>query len=835
MNIAKQIEEIIAQRQQQAKELEGVLKKWESLKQTLKKLENERLKHLTINSEGTSNIAVRLQTINFSKLIDEINEELIELKTLKKRLSSETLNIGVVGRMRQGKSTLLRSLTGLSDDEIPTSSGGVCTRGLSKIFHVTNPGEVRNEVEFHSWPSFKEIIDLYFDKLDLEGSKPNIQDDIELESPPRLSKDIAQNVNARFLYGRLRKEYYSKFKDYKSLLTGSSRVIPPEDIKKYTTLIEDNDDTANSEYLAVKELRIYCQFPHQDEVGKIGVIDLPGLGDNSISDVELLIKTLKQDIDFILFVRRPDLIGSDWEDSDRNMYQIASEALGDFPIKDCSFMVLNKIKEQEKASLEACERFRDSIESQEIKVSQSVIANCADHDEVKNTILIPVLSNLTQNIHAVYGKYLSYHNQRLERLRGEIGKKLELSRNLLEGYGEQEEQGFNAWFHKILWENLNSEIFRKLAELEEKQNQAESKFQAEVEKVVKSCREDNTILSLNYIKGLRAKQQNSWKISYYMCINEVKQKLTRDFESLATTLEESEKELQKSVVNILIKDGNLGNLTVEKEIEFFQEIEKQLPIVRNARKLTQAFQEIHNPTRTYKDTIIEWIQPHLDELNPDQHLDPISKNQLSPNNLDVTPEEVNELEKTVSNLTDEQVSQIETSISNPTTDLVSEISKLIGPMIGIYLPDVIIQKSSRLAVEQIFPFIHSLIRRQKNTQVNGNTNPEHSPNLYSAELLLKEIDSIRNDVVNKCENKLCSVLNFPNKMAHSKYDKFVTLAFNNEDAKIEWLDFYGKHQAKLYPGADLREENQKIEREWENLVNYANQANEDDGLLLYKR
>ncbi len=828
MNIAQQIELILEKRQGQARNIEIVLDKWINLKKLLEKLENERHKHLNGESEGHSNFIKRLEKIDFPKLIKEINQVLNELENLKKRLSRKTLNIGVVGRMRQGKSTVLQNLTGLSDDEIPTSSGGVCTRSLSKIYHESN-SETINEVEFHSWSSFLEIIHLYFDKLGLQASKPNVPDDIDLELLPFLPKEKAKDENSKYLYGRLRKEYYEKFPHYKSLLTGSCKAIRKEDIKKYTTLIEGSDDTANSEYLAVKELRISCPFPHQEEVGKIGVIDLPGLGDNSIFDVELLIKTLKQDIDFILFVRRPDPLASDWEESDRQMYQIAREALGDFPIQECSFMIFNKVKKQEQESLRACERFRDSIESQEIKVSQSLIADCLDRNEVKSKILIPVLDNLTQNINSVYKQYLRSHNQHLKLLRSEITQKLEISTNIFKGFGEEDEQGFNAWFHKSLWKSLSAEIYTKLEELESKQNEAELKFKDEVERVVQYCREKDVILSEGEIRGIRFKQQNSWKITYYMCINEVKQRLTTEFQTLAKTLEDSEKELQKSVVRILAEDGKLNNLTLEEGIEFFKEIEKQLP--GNAKMLAQAFQEIQNPTRTYKDTIIRWIQPHLDKLNPDQHLDPISQAQVLENALDVTPEQVNELETTVYNLTDEQVSTLETSISNPTADLLSDISKVIAKWVGIPLPDEIIQIVSRLAIEKMFPFIGTLIHK-KVPQLNSSKNQVDHTYSYSAQSLLEEIDSIRNEVVNQCDLTLQTVLHFPNQMAHSRYDKFVTLAFKNEDAKIEWQDFYGKYEAKLYPGAEQRKENKEVEQKWENLVNSALKANEDDGLLL---
>ncbi|WP_028082537.1 dynamin family protein [Dolichospermum circinale] len=870
MSIASQIEAVIAQRQNQAKNVEIALKNWENLKQTLKNLENKRLKNLDNDTERKSNLSTRLNNINFSQLIEKVNQELNKLENLKNRLSRQTLNIGVVGRMRQGKSTLLKSITGLSDDEIPTSSGGVCTKVLSKIFH--EPQMIGNDVEFHSWPSFKEILHLYFDKLGLQGVKPNEKDDVKLESFPRLPEDKAKDENARHLYGRLRKEYYSKFETYQTLLDGRTKAISKAEIKQYTT----QDDENNSEYLAVKEMRIRCQFPY-DEVGKIGVIDLPGLGDNPISDVELLIKTLREDIDFIIFVRRPDPMGCDWEYADREMYTIARAALGEFPIKECSLMVFNKIKEQEQLSLKACQRLEEKIEAQEIKVCRTVIADCTDSDAVKSDILIPALQDLTKNINSVYQEYFKLQNDRLKKLRSEISQELQKADKVLEGYSEEDNEGFNAWFLTKLWKQLSKEIYAKLEELDKKQNDLDPIFKAAMEKVIDYCNQENEILTTSDIQGYRYQNQNSWKIAYYFSINEVKDRLTNQFKTLATTLEESEKQLQLSVVKILSKYGNLERLTQNQEVDFFKDIEKALPSANRSttEKLVKAFQEMQNSTTTYKDIIIGWIEEHLDELNPDQHLDPISKSQLEneTNEIDVSSDQI---KKTVSeilakdniislikdyldtethtqllgnerDISSDQLDQLtkiitkvieddnfsfeeETSNSNPIGERFSEIGLIILKAFGIHVSDELIRTISRLIINQI----NSFLGRQSKTIVPSNSSKikTNSTTSYSPDLFLKEIDDLRKKVVRECHETLKLKLNHPNYMAHSKYSKFVTLAFNNQDAKIGWQDFYSKHEDILYPLADQKGKNEKVQQDWEKLVQSAIILNEEDSLFL---
>ena len=53
----------------------------------------------------------RLREINLTDIQSSINEELGALGKLKNRFSRNTLNIGVIGRARQGKSRLLQSLS----------------------------------------------------------------------------------------------------------------------------------------------------------------------------------------------------------------------------------------------------------------------------------------------------------------------------------------------------------------------------------------------------------------------------------------------------------------------------------------------------------------------------------------------------------------------------------------------------------------------------------------------------------------------------------------------------------------------------------------------------
>src|SRR5437762_644341 len=74
-----------------------------------------------------THLSEQIKGVDLSTLQDGIQRELGTLARLQTRFARQTLNVGVIGRARQGKSRLLQSLSGLSEQEIPTGDLGACT------------------------------------------------------------------------------------------------------------------------------------------------------------------------------------------------------------------------------------------------------------------------------------------------------------------------------------------------------------------------------------------------------------------------------------------------------------------------------------------------------------------------------------------------------------------------------------------------------------------------------------------------------------------------------------------------------------------------------------
>ncbi|MEM1170242.1 MAG: hypothetical protein AAGJ08_14475 [Cyanobacteria bacterium P01_H01_bin.35] len=139
----------------------------------LKDLQESILKLSTASSMGVQ----QLYQINFQAILDSIAQQRKVWENLWQRLNRDTINIGVVGLARQGKSTFLQNVAGLTDEEdegiIPSSDRLPCTTVQSNIYH--HEGETFAKVYFHSESSFiEEIITPYYQELGFENIPKNI-------------------------------------------------------------------------------------------------------------------------------------------------------------------------------------------------------------------------------------------------------------------------------------------------------------------------------------------------------------------------------------------------------------------------------------------------------------------------------------------------------------------------------------------------------------------------------------------------------------------------------------------------------------------------------------
>ncbi|AUT02078.1 hypothetical protein CLI64_17745 [Nostoc sp. CENA543] len=618
MSRTERIAKIIAKRQPLAKKITEVEENLNSISYALHYLEDYR-NQLLATVEDIS-ISGKLQAIDFAKIQLSLVAELEALSKLKARFSRNTLNIGVIGRARQGKSRLLQSLTKLTAAEIPDGSGEHCTGVRSTIYH--NPAfETYGEVTFHTERSFlDEVIAPYYEQLKL-GAKPITLGEFATQPLPSLPSNFA-GAEGGAKYEHLR-GYHKNIDKYRHLFREiSPRRISRDEIRAYVAQDNLEGERIYFNYVAVKDVKIVCKFPN-DDVGQIALVDLPGLGDTGIGDEERMVKTIGQEVDAVLFVRMPKPSGDFWGDVDVKLYDTARSALTDLPIEQWSFMVLNRTDRGSNYGDNAsnCERLTQSITDKHIKLVECITANCADPDEANNKVLDRVVDYLATEITSLDKKYASSCQERLEQLQSAIDAELDKAKNALgQPIQSAETSRFEVLF-KQLWEQLTTGLEILLKELSKQIDKHDRDFKEAVEAAIKACYEDTKLPSS--IEGIEVRRNvsNSYETAYNEYLNEIRAHISKHFLTLDEGLKNSLNRVKSQVAQVLIEKGNLGGLTEVRGADFVQAIAKLLPddLIGDGQpcRIKFGFQILAEFELSYRGMIQHRIRKCLNDLSPD--------------------------------------------------------------------------------------------------------------------------------------------------------------------------------------------------------------------------
>ncbi|MCT7952858.1 dynamin family protein [Ancylothrix sp. C2] len=577
-------------------------------------LENlEAQRHQLIDKVNDPTVAGRLEEINFSNIQAGIFKELEALGKLKARFSRDTLNIGVVGRMRQGKSTLLQSLTGLGDDVIPARSGGACTAVRSIIRHRPLQ-DTQATISFYSEESlFKEVILPYYQALNLTPIPINFDDFVHSSFSHKIP---GTDATKEAIYKRLKSDFYTHRHTYRPLLGAEKRTVSKEQIKDYVTHSGDDNQLEGYKNLAVREVEIYCSFPNP-EVGKIALVDIPGLGDLKLGDEALMLETLGREVDVVLFVRRPDPIGDAWKVEDTDLYNTAVRALRDLPQR--SFMVINELRDNPE-STPLCQKFKQQINQGTvgIKVVECLVTNCQDKEKA-NQLLDRVLDYLANHIATLDNQYANKTQQNLLEIEKAVKAELEKAQN---AFGEATMSGsdfsVSVDLFKPLIDHLKNRLTQLLNSLRQQRENESTDFKDKVLEVVKKCRSNTPIPSIEQIE-FRANALGGIPNAYYDYLNKIRADLSQQFLCLDDGLKLSLNRVKSQVAEVLIKEGKLEKLAEEKGAEFIKALAEIIPaeLIRGKEsKLKLGFKLLADFELSYRGLVQHRIRQHLDVLTP---------------------------------------------------------------------------------------------------------------------------------------------------------------------------------------------------------------------------
>ncbi|MEA5472603.1 hypothetical protein VB714_27315, partial [Spirulina sp. 06S082] len=310
---------------------------------------------------------------------------------------------------------------------------------------------------------------------------------------------------------------------------------------------------------------IFCPFPNRD-VGKIALVDVPGLGDTRLGDEQLILETLGQEIDLVLFIRRPDALRFVWEKRDTELYKTANQALNN--LENRSFLILNHVCGRNN-NLQACEALKATHQAKHLKTVRCEIIDCSNAEEA-NAVLDSILDYLAANIKALDDQYARTYQDRLNQLQQQIKAELVKARQN-ESSGMAIESLDDSDRFDALFDRLWTKLARSLEELVydfdwERQNEENNDFQRQVAITIESCKTDTGLPltpeqepDIEQILDMRG-NFGDWPSTYSYYLHGIRTHLTRKFESMDMGLQKYV-DLAKSIVTeVLIETANLDNL-----------------------------------------------------------------------------------------------------------------------------------------------------------------------------------------------------------------------------------------------------------------------------------
>jgi hypothetical protein len=566
-----------------------------------------------------------LADMDFDRLAARTSDQQAFLEILGRRFERETLNIAVVGMANQGKSFLLRTISGLPQTVIPDRNNQhnqlePLTGARSTIFHQAG-GEVRGRVVFHSEASLLEILNKYRHTLKTSISHPPAVFDAPFTSLDdflqRRFPEPGNDQAAPSRYKVLLKELYK----YLELLAHHRNYIgqpPMNDLseKDIATFVTQADGKKASDqkrlYLAVNEVQITCTFQY-DEVGKIALIDLPGLGEATLGGPERLMAALKFDADIALFVWRP-VPSHLYEGNDIiNLYDTCYQALADIlPLPEWSYLVLNYHKGIDNYQL--CREVLDKIDSKQVsyRFFDQAICDCSSREEVKEKVLKPILHHLATHIGALDRRLAQRFFNSVQQLAGDTEALLQRLRNsFAESPESWEEVKFGELF-RSKWEDLQETFSQLIRALAEKADEPDPSFQQKVEAMLDECEKKAFLPSV-----IDLEEQVSAKSFDKALIDQMiwtRATLGDKLRSLDTALDQPLETVKGEVVRVLTTAGGFA-CTGRQSLTSLRDA-----IAPTASPLKDAFDVLSNFNLSARGLVGSKIRAELQALEPRRHL-----------------------------------------------------------------------------------------------------------------------------------------------------------------------------------------------------------------------
>ncbi|MCX4405343.1 MULTISPECIES: hypothetical protein [unclassified Streptomyces] len=614
MSRADRIAEIRRRRARQAQVLERAHTWVTDVLERLRELEALRTELLgQVPDEARSRLTALGAEVN--GLLEELPGEVAALDAVAARFRRATLNVGVIGKARQGKSRLIQSLTGLTDQEVPTSDGGFCT-GVTSVLRHEEGVPTQAQVYFHSERSFlREVIAPYYAELGL-GPAPTT---LERFAGPLPSEPSGETSVEGSRYNHL-VQYHTALPEYRRYLgMASPHLVSPHEIRRFVAQSDEHDQQRYHTFRAVRYVRITTHFAHQDWTG-LSLIDLPGLGDSNLQDAQRIVAALKDEIDVVVFLRRPDPLGDGIDTSDYQLYDHVQEGLPDTGLDRCSFLVINKCSGPKgDNSANARKMAEQWLPASRFTVAEAHIADCSQPDDVAGA-MDRVLDYLLAHLDDLDNRYLAVRSEKAAELHERLTHVTAQAERLADLA-----QPTEIWFLPFtsLFKQTHGQLAHALAalvrELSDERDLTDGLLADAVDTVLEAAERDPAHATPDELVA-RAAAEDGLSMAYGKYLNESRARLSRRFLECDVALHARTTEMQQRVADVLRGPGSLGGLsTAQDGREFLLQVAARVPRVREdgGSEIRYALQLLADFQLSYRGMLQHRVRACLDGLHAD--------------------------------------------------------------------------------------------------------------------------------------------------------------------------------------------------------------------------
>jgi len=478
------------------------------------------------------------------------------LQNLINRFQNPTINIGVIGKARQGKSTLLQKISGLNDGIIPAASGKPCTGAKSRIYHTE--GNAFAKVYFFTTEEFlEEILNPYFERLRLE--KPVSLEDFK-DVAPQISLDPDRaNVLEREIYNYLL-FIHKNFAEISEFLSSEPKEIPLDEISDYVT-----QSTNSGKYLAVKHADIFTNFPNQNVTG-LCFVDLPGLEAVKLHEKKL-IASLQSEVDAVILIKCPSAVGAHFDSDELRAIDLIDEAVQELNLNNWSFLVLNELKDgTNKQQVEILKNEPLSALNRE----QIITANCANEKDVQQEVFSFVLKYVEQNLLKLdrqridsHVKYVNDLKNQLNRLVMPLEEALLIASQANDADIIRQAVSLSTKFFKELARSLEI-LVGQLQPNEEAAAKNKDEFRKAVEELCDSLEASPRVTSPKQLQDAFY-DEGGWYTVVQKSLHIMRSRLTSDLSKLDESLQDMVAELYERLLSQLLPEDIMSRLLPNSE------------------------------------------------------------------------------------------------------------------------------------------------------------------------------------------------------------------------------------------------------------------------------